>query len=62
MQKHNDESCPICGNHYLSKADMARKILEKIGFKSEQSQAYMGNFSVEEMRAIYQHVVVQHVK
>jgi hypothetical protein len=47
--------CPYCGSIglYLSKSKLASKILEMIGFGVKKSIYSDGNFSKEEMFAVY---------
>ena len=56
------EKCPTCGSKefWMSKSRLASKILEMIGFGEKKSIYSDGNFSKEEMFAVYR--FIQHAK
>jgi len=46
--------CPVCGRKdYLTRTEMGRRILLRIGYKGKGPQLPYGTFGVEEMRAVY---------
>jgi len=62
IKAKNRGKCPYCGSigFWMSKSKLACAILKMIGFGSKKSIYSDGNFSKEEMFAIYEYLRTIH--